>query len=79
MIAVSFIILAILNTGLLKHPWIFDNAQTIHYRNFAKYMPHCINGPATPPPFCGCYGIFDMDNDCDVDMEDVAVFERLMR
>lgn len=82
MVVVNVIILLILSVpdlGLLKHPWIFKNAKPIHYRNFAKYLPHCINGPVVAPPFCGCVGIFDSDGDCDIDLKDAALYERLMR
>ena len=77
MIAVSFIILAILSVqdlSYLTYKWQWVNTTKISLYNRIKDFTLCMDGP-TKSTYCGCLMRFSKD-DNDVDLKDWATYER---
>jgi hypothetical protein len=65
--------------SFLWHPFVYSDA-VLTYDSVSGQFPHfssCMGGPQCCILPCGCYGRFDMDGDCDVDLRDWAVIERM--
>lgn len=71
--------IVVVMSGFLSFYWMWteQDAQR-EYHGQAFHIAACLTGPTASQGLGGCYGRFDMDNDYDVDLKDVALYAARM-